>query len=58
MLIDVKYTIDCYLDLKKTNLQDSAVKPVIFTTQKMKLSVKGFLINVSKSAVLCGFHIY
>ena len=39
MLIDVKYTRDWQLGLKK-NLQDSAVKPIIFTTQKRKFSVK------------------
>ena len=40
VLIDVEYTKDWQLGLKK-NLQDSKpVKPVIFTTQKMKLFVK------------------
>ena len=39
LLIDVKYTRDWQLGLKK-NLQDSVVKPIIFTTQKMKFSVK------------------
>ena len=39
VLIDVKYTRDWQLGLKK-NLQDSVVKPIIFTTQKMKFSVK------------------
>ena len=39
MLIDIKYTRDWQLVLKK-NLQDSVVKPIIFTTQKMKFSVK------------------
>ena len=33
VLIDVKYTRDWQLGLKK-NLQDSVVKPMIFTTQK------------------------
>ena len=57
MLADVKYTRDLQLGLNK-NLQDSVVKPIIFTTQKMKFSVKD-LLNVSKSAVLCGYvHIY
>ena len=57
MLPDVKYTRDLQLGLNK-NLQDSVVKPIIFTTQKMKFSVKD-LLNVSKSAVLCGYvHIY
>ena len=39
VLIDVKYMRDWQLGLKK-NLQDSVVKPIIFTTQKMKFSVK------------------
>ena len=40
VLIDVEYTKDWQLGLKK-NLQDSKpVKPVIFTTQKMKFFVK------------------
>ena len=39
MLIDVKYTRDWQLGLEK-NLQDSVVKPIIFTNQKMKFSVK------------------
>ena len=57
MLPDVKYTRDLQLGLNK-NLEDSVVKPIIFTTQKMKFSVKD-LLNVSKSAVLCGYvHIY
>ena len=33
VLIDVKYMRDWQLGLKK-NLQDTVVKPVIFTTQK------------------------
>ena len=39
MLIDVKHLRDSQLDLKK-NLQDSVVKPIIFTRQEMKFSVK------------------
>ena len=40
------------------NLQDSVVKPIIFTTQKMKFSVKD-LFNKCKLAVLCWYvHIY
>ena len=39
MLSDVKYKRDWQLSLKK-NLQDSVVKPIIFTTQRMKFSVK------------------
>ena len=39
VLIDVKYTRDWQLGLEK-NLQDSVVKPIIFTNQKMKFSVK------------------
>ena len=39
VLIYVKYTRDWQLNLKK-NLQDWVVKAIIFTTQKMKLSVK------------------
>ena len=39
MLIDVKYTRDLQLGLKK-NLQDSVVKLIIFTTQKVKFSAK------------------
>ena len=42
VLIDVKYTTDWQLDLKK-NLQDSVVKSIIFATQKMKYSVKDLL---------------
>ena len=36
VLIDIKYTRDWQLGLKK----DSILKPIIFTTQKMKFSVK------------------
>ena len=59
MLIDVKYARDWQLVLKK-NLQDSVVKPIIFATQKIELSVKDFcLTNMSKFAVLYGYvHIY
>ena len=39
VLIDVKYMRDWQLGVKK-NLQDSLVKQIIFTTQKMKFSVK------------------
>ena len=39
VLIDVKYTRDWQSDLNK-NLKESVVKPIIFTTQKMKFSVK------------------
>ena len=42
MLIDVKYTKDLQLVLNK-NLQDSVVKPIIFTIQKMKDSLKDLL---------------
>ena len=38
MLIDVKYTRGWQLGLKK-NLQDSVVKPIIFTTQKMNFAI-------------------
>ena len=38
-LIDVKYTRDWQLGLKK-NSQYWVVKPIIFTTQKMKFSVE------------------
>ena len=38
MLTDVKYRRDWQLGLKK-NLQESVVKPIIFTTQKMKFSI-------------------
>ena len=44
MLIDVKYTRDWQLGLKK-NSQDSAVKPIIFMTYKMKFSIKNKLNN-------------
>ena len=59
MLVDVKYTRDRQLSLKK-NLQDSVVKPVIFTAQKNEVFRLGtFLVNVSKITVLCGYvHIY
>ena len=40
VLIDVNYTRDWQLGLKKNLQQDSAVKPIIFTIQKMKFSVK------------------
>ena len=39
VFIDVKYMRDWQLDLNK-NLQDLVTKPKIFTTQKMKFSVK------------------
>ena len=39
VFIDVKYTRDWQLGSKK-NLQDWLVKPIIFTTQKIKLFVK------------------
>ena len=39
VLIDVKYTKDWQLGLNK-NLQDWLVKPIIFTTQKVKFFVK------------------
>ena len=39
VLIDVNYTRDWQLRLKE-NFQDSVVKRIIFTTQKMKFSVK------------------
>ena len=42
VLIDVKYTRGWQLGLKK-NLQYWVVKPIIFTTQKMKFSVKDLL---------------
>ena len=57
MLIDVKYTIDQQLGLKQ-NLQDSVVKPIIISTQRLKFSVKD-LFNKCEYADLCGFvHIY
>ena len=37
VLIDVKYMRECQLGLKK-NLQDSVVKPTIFTTQKFSVN--------------------
>ena len=40
VLIDAKYTTDWQLGSNK-NLQDSVVKPIIFTTQKMNFSVYG-----------------
>ena len=40
--IDVKYTRDWQIGLKK-NLQDSVVKPIIFTAQKIKFSVKDLI---------------
>ena len=40
VLIDVNYTKDWQLGLKKNLQQDSVVKPITFTTQKMKPSVK------------------
>ena len=51
VLIDVKYTRGWQVGLKK-NLQDSAVNPVIYTTQKMKFPVKDLFNIVSKSAVI------
>ena len=39
MLIDVNYTKDWKLGLKKNLQQDSVVKPMIFTTQKLKFFV-------------------
>ena len=56
VLIDVKYARYWQLVLKKS-LQDSVVKPIVFTAQNMKFLWKIYLINVSKSAVLCG-HVY
>ena len=38
--IDVNYTRDWQLDLKKNLQQGSVAKPIIFTTQKMKFSFK------------------
>ena len=58
VLTDVKYVRDLQLGLQK-NFQDSVVKAITFTTQKMKFPLRIYLINVSKSAVLCGYvHIY
>ena len=51
VLIGVKYTRDWQLGLKK-NLQDSVVKPIIFTTQKMKFSVKDLFKGVLRP-ILC-----
>ena len=53
MLIDVQYMTDWQLRLKK-HLQDWVVKPIIFTTQKMKFSIKN-LFNVSKSTDLSAY---
>ena len=39
VLVDINYTRDWQLGLNE-NLQYSVVKPLIFTTQKMKFSVK------------------
>ena len=39
VFIDVDYVRDWQLGLKK-NFQASVIKPIIFTTQKMKFSVK------------------
>ena len=56
-MIDVDYRRDWQVGLKE-NFQDSVVKPIILTTQKV-VSVKDFMINVSKIAVSCGYvHIY
>ena len=52
MLIYVKYTRDRQLGLKK-NLQDSQVKPTIFTTQTRSFLLRFYLITVSKSEILC-----
>ena len=40
VLIDLNYTRDWQLGLKKNLQQDPAVKPTIISTQKMKFSVK------------------
>ena len=40
VLIDVNYTRDWQLGLKKKLQQDSVIKPIIITTQKMKFYVK------------------
>ena len=42
VLGDINYTRDWQLGLNE-NLQYSVVKPLIFTTQKMKFSVKDFI---------------
>ena len=42
VLADVKYMRDWQLGLQK-NLQDSVVKPITFTTPKMKFSFKDLL---------------
>ena len=58
MLIDVKYTKNWQLGLKK-NLQDFVVKPIIFTTKKWSFPLRIYLINASKSVVLCEYvHTY
>ena len=46
MLIDVKYTRDWQLGLKK-NLQDSAVKPIYSRHEKGSFPLKIYLINMS-----------
>ena len=40
VLIDVNYTRDWQLGLKKKLQQDSVIKPIIITTQKIKFYVK------------------
>ena len=56
VLFDVNYTRDWQLGSKKNLQQDSVVKPLILTTQKIKFPLKDlYLINLSKSAVLCGY---
>ena len=40
VLIDINYTRDWQLALKKNLQQDPVKKPIIFTTQKMKFPVK------------------
>ena len=57
VLIDVKYTRDWQLGLKK-NLQGSVVKPII-EVYNWSFPLEIYLLNVSISAVLCGYvHIY
>ena len=54
VLIDINYTRDWQLGLKK-NFQDSLVKPIMFTTRKIKFSVQDLFNKCEKSALLCRY---
>ena len=57
VLIDVKYTRDWQLGLKKT-LQDWVVIPITFTIQKWSFLSRIYL-SMNKSTVFCRYvHIY